>query len=280
MLQKIVLVFVVLIVSSTFLQAQSSKAFYEGMTRGLDYAKKEPTPLPYVNPDDILWSKTLWRELVLREKMNLPYYYPTTPVDGRMSLIDVLLNGIEKSFKTAYEEDELKTPITIEEIKDKFGARSDTLTRLNNETGEREAIVVAGEVHTDEVKRFLIKEFWFFNKREARLESRIVAICPVREYVQDDGSNTIVKRQLFWIDYGEFRDLFTQQRVFINSNDGPQTSYDDLFLMRYFSSRIYKETSVYDNRPISTYAVGIDAILESDRIKNDIFTQEQDLWEY
>ncbi|WP_353889092.1 hypothetical protein [Culturomica massiliensis] len=41
-----------------------------------------------------------------------------------------------------------------------------------------------------------------------------------------------------------------------------------------------QESNVYDNRTISSYAVGMDAVLESDRIKNEIFNQEQDLWQY
>ena len=46
-----------------------------------------------------------------------------------------------------------------------------------------------------------------------------------------------------------------------------------------FNSYIYKESNVYD-RKISDYAKGMDALLESERIKNDIFLYEHDLWEY
>ncbi|WP_353745301.1 hypothetical protein [Culturomica sp.] len=31
---------------------------------------------------------------------------------------------------------------------------------------------------------------------------------------------------------------------------------------------------------MSSYAVGMDAVLESDRIRDEIFNYEQDLWEY
>lgn len=46
-----------------------------------------------------------------------------------------------------------------------------------------------------------------------------------------------------------------------------------------FGSYIIKESNVYD-RYISSYTTGIDALLESERIKNDIFIFEHDLWEY
>lgn len=46
-----------------------------------------------------------------------------------------------------------------------------------------------------------------------------------------------------------------------------------------FHSYIIKESNVYD-RYINAYATGIDALLESERIKNDIFIFEHDLWEF
>ncbi len=279
-MNKLILILAVFVCASWHVEAQNSKAFYESVVKNSDDALKRPIVLPRVDPSDILWAKTIWRELILREKMNLPLYYPTKPIDGRMSLIDVLMAGIEKSFKTAYDDDELQTPITMEEIKSRFDARGDTVTKLNNETGERETIVVAAEVNTDEVKRFLVKELWFFNKRTSRLETRIIALCPVREYTRDDGYEGIMKKRLFWIDYGEFRDLFAKQKVFNYQNDAGRLTMDDVFLKRYFSSRIYQEANVYDNRSINSYAVGMDAVLESDRIKNEIFNQEQDFWEY
>jgi len=280
MINKVILVLMVIACATSYTKAQNSREFYESVIRNTDDDVRAPITLPRVDPSDIVWGKTIWREVILREKMNLPLYYPTKPIDGRMSLIDVLMRGIEKSFKTAYDDDELQVPITFEEIKSRFDARADSITRLNSETGERETIVVAAELNTDEVKRLLVKELWFFNKRTSRMEVRIIALCPVREYTKEDSYEGIMKKRLFWIDYGEFRDLFAKQKVFNYQNDAGRLTLDDIFLKRFFSSRIYQESNVYDNRSISSYTVGMDAILESDRIKNEIFNQEQDFWEY
>ena len=56
-------------------------------------------------------------------------------------------------------------------------------------------------------------------------------------------------------------------------------SFNDFFEKRMFSSYIAKESNVYD-RYILSYAKGMDALLESERIKNDLFIQEHDLWHY
>jgi len=41
-----------------------------------------------------------------------------------------------------------------------------------------------------------------------------------------------------------------------------------------------KESNVYNNRAISQYLTGRDAMLESKKIEQKIFNYEQDLWEY
>ena len=46
-----------------------------------------------------------------------------------------------------------------------------------------------------------------------------------------------------------------------------------------FSSYIIKEANVM-NRKIQQYMLGLDALLEAERIKEEIFNIEHDLWEY
>ncbi len=278
-MNKVILIFLACLLGVSFAQAQTSKAFFDSVIKNEDDKAKTPIALPHVERQDVDWMKTVWREIVLSEKMNLPLYYPTVPMDGRMSLIDVLMTGIEKSFKTAYEEDECLTPLTIDDIKQKFGGGTEIFQRRDEETGEMIDVPVENEIHTEEVKRIQVKELWFFNKRTSRMEVRIISICPIREYTKDDVEG-ILKRELFWVDYGEFRDLFVKQQVYNFQNDALRLSLDDVFLKRYFSSRIIKETNPYDNRSIQKYSAGLDAILVSEEIKREIFNKEQDLWEY
>ena len=51
------------------------------------------------------------------------------------------------------------------------------------------------------------------------------------------------------------------------------------FGKRMFSSTIIKEANVFD-RSINQYMIGLDALLEANRIKEEIFNLEHDLWEY
>ena len=60
-------------------------------------------------------------------------------------------------------------------------------------------------------------------------------------------------------------------------NDSQRLSWDDIFEMRLFASTITKENNVWDRR-IQDYATGIDALLEHDRIRQEMFEKEHDLW--
>ena len=48
----------------------------------------------YVREANVLWAKTIWRIIDLREKQNLYLYYPTNTVDERRSLIRTLIDAI------------------------------------------------------------------------------------------------------------------------------------------------------------------------------------------
>jgi hypothetical protein len=63
-----------------------------------------------------------------------------------------------------------------------------------------------------------------------------------------------------------------------NGSAGRMT-YDDVFMKRMFSSYVYKEENVYD-RSINEYSTGLDALLESEKAKNDLYEFESNLWEY
>jgi hypothetical protein len=57
-------------------------------------------------------------------------------------------------------------------------------------------------------------------------------------------------------------------------------SFDEIFYKRFFDGFIVQESNVYNNRMIRDYTIGIENLLEAERIENLIFQFEHDLWEY
>jgi len=84
---------------------------------------------------------------------------------------------------------------------------------------------------------------------------------------------------LFWIYFPEARPILAKAEVFNRFNSASRMTYDDFFWKRMFTSYIYKVDNQY-YRKISEYATGLDSMLESERIKEELLNFEQQLWEY
>lgn len=263
---------------------QSDAQIVNGAFKRTDIIQKKPMPLPSVRESDVFWSKKIWRIIDLREKINLPLYYPTVAMDGRMNLISLLLGGIENGQITPYDaslDDDFKVPMSFEQVKASFGAEATTEEKIDFDTGERTMVTIQGEIRPNDIKQYLIKEEWYFDKQNSTLNVRIIGICPIREFIRaGDASNQVQRQKLFWVYYPEARPLLSTNLVLNPYNSAQQVSFDDLFIKRAFNSYVVVQENVYNNRDISAYLSGKEAMLESKRIEEEIFNYEQDLWEY
>ncbi len=241
--------------------------------------EKEPIPLPSIREADVMWSKRVWREIDFRQKMNQPFYYPIESHNNWRSLINVLMDGLKENKFKAYEvsnTDELLVPITHREILAKQTDTTYVRQRRPNPPYDEYDTMIVRQFDPTRVMRLRLKEDWYFDKQRSQLMVRIIAVCPVM-MVEKDGKE--FSQPLFWVSYDQARRVFAQAPVFNRFNAAEKRSYDEIFIKRMFDSFIYKEENVFDRR-ISQYATGLDALLESERIKNLIFNFEHDLWEY
>ena len=122
------------------------------------------------------------------------------------------------------------------------------------------------------------ENFKFINSHYAVLKVRILGVAPLIEEL-DEAGNFKYERPLFWAAYNQLRPVLAKERVFNSQNDAAHTSWEDLMEMRYFASTIIKASNVHD-RKIEDYLTGVDALLEAEKIKQEIFNFEHDLWEY
>ncbi len=230
--------------------------------------------LPYqpIREADIFWEKKIWRIIDTREKMNLPFGYPEEP------LFTVILSGVEDGSIRAFVDDSFKQPLRPSEVAAKL-ASTDTIVTFDPETYEEKIEVVRNDMDAEDVKRYRVKERWFFDEETSTLQVRILGIAPYRDIVDKTTGEFKYEQALFWIYYPECREKLARHNVYNEGNDASPYTWEDLFEMRFFSSYIYKENDVKGRR-LEDYLSGLDLLLDADKIRQDIFNWEHDLWSY
>ncbi len=235
--------------------------------------EKRLLPYDHVREADIFWEKRIWRVIDVREKMNLPFAYPERPFFS--IIMDAAINGEITVYST--EDDKFTSMLTPDEVAT-MGATIDTVITFDPETYEEQIQVVRNDLNPEDVKRFRIKEVWFFDEETSTLQVRILGIAPLID-VKDENGNFRYEKPMFWVYYPDAREALSRERVFNVGNDASPITWEDLMEMRFFSSYIYKESNVR-NRRLQDYLTGVDLLLEADKIKQEIFNFEHDLWSY
>ena len=125
-------------------------------------------------------------------------------------------------------------------------------------------------------------EDWIFDFNYSDFRARIIAIAPLWRPITESGLE-LGETPLYWLKMDDLRPILSNQEVFNSKNDASRMSFDHWFQMRQFNSYVVKESNMYD-LDIAYFEEfkddGVAALLESDRIKNDLFILEHDLWEY
>ena len=241
--------------------------------------ERKAIPYAYVREADVSWYTKIWRVIDFREKMNQTFYYPDDAIRDRVSFMQVIMSGLKEGSLTAYDNDEFTKPLSYDEMIARF-ERTDTnqIEDVDNPGVYRDSIQKKGLDPTD-VKQIRLKEVCFFDKQRSVLDTRILGLCPLLQDRDDKGELKPGFMPMFWIYFPDARPIFAKTELYNPKNGAERRTFDDIFMKRFFQSYIIKEDNTY-NRTIASYKTGLDALLEADKIKENIFNLEHDLWEF
>ena len=240
-------------------------------------------PYPNIREADAIWQKRVWRDIDVSEKINLPLFYPLEPLDGRSSLFDLIKNALlQDGSITAFDagadgwDDEFTQVLSVEQVRDIL-LRTDTIL-IESMEGDVESVGRQVATTSEDIHRYRLKEDWIFDKQRSCMDIRIIGLAPLKANRGVDGEARGYQ-PLFWLYFPEIRYVLVNHSAFNRWNDGEQRSFDHIFRTRMFSSTIVKESNVFD-RCIPDYKTGVAGVLESERIKMELFEFEHDLWHY
>lgn len=282
----------------------------QGNTNVMDQAQPQGAPAGYVNstwqpslvPDgimdrvphinrvlpwrlpreaDVMYSKRVWREIDTRQKQNMPFRWRGDDASGGGMFIEILLDGVKKGKLKAYStmDDRFTTALTKEQITEMLTGTTDTQRVENPETGEITIKIVHNEFNPDVVTRFRIKEDVVFDRNIGRMVTRIIGLAPLRDIYNEDGSYRATT-PMFWMYYPEMRETLAQYEVFNPENDVARMTWDEFFENRYFSSYVIKTSNPLDATLQQMGLSGTDLLYEGQRIQEELFNKEHDMWVY
>jgi len=237
---------------------------------------KEAMPIlahDHIREADVFWEKRIWRVIDVREKMNKSFSAPQNP------LISVLLRGIESGDIIPYSaiDDKFSTAMTQDEIDGQLYS-SDTVRVIDPDTYQETITVTQDAFNPEDVKRYRIKEVWFFDEETSTMQVRIMGIAPLKEDYDENGVLRF-EYPMFWVYYPHIRKYLAGEEA-LNPIDNAKTlTWEHLMDARFFSSFIVKEGNVHDRR-IQDYKTGEEALYESLKIEEEMFNFEHDLWSY
>ena len=266
---------------------------------------REVVPLSHLREADVMWSRKIWREIDLRQKINHPLYYPqedvlTDETLDRDNLFTALYkaaigNGeVSIDVYDAKNDDEFITPLTPQELQIKIEGEEvpiyyksiDIYTQgedsldLNGNKIIKEYGRDKNKITQSDIVKWRIKELWFFDKQRSVMDVRIIGLCPLVQDRNESDQLTGKFTGLCWFYFQDARKVLKNSQAFnLVGNEAENKTFEDIFMKRMFSSTITKQGNVY-NRKIDQYMIGLDALLEAESIKAEIFNIEHDLWEY
>ncbi len=231
---------------------------------------------PYQREADVKFSRRVIRCVDTRQKMNKQLEWP------RQSLNRLLYEEMTKGNIIAYKYDSLLSTYNVEEFTKRGGQETSIFVQTNpDDATEGYDSIIQIPYDYIYIRKYWIMEDWIFDYKHSVFKPRIIALAPI--FAPSYGGATAQDQPLSWIRMDEIRPLLANTEMFNRYNDAARLSFDDFFQMRIFDSYIIYESNVFDNM-VNQFTEfkddGVQALLKSDEIKNDLFIFEHDLWQF
>jgi len=234
---------------------------------------------PPLREADVMFMWRVYRVIDTREKMNVIMKWPRNPL--YKIIYDAVTLGYGSAPIPAYRDDSLIGVYTAEEV---FG-RGGTVEVIEyapdpNYPDDLIDSTIVNPFRPSDIVRYRILEDWIFDKQRSMFFPRIIAIAPLFQYIR--AGVDLGEQELFWVKWEDFQKILVNQEIFNRHNDALRLSYLDFFELRYFTSYVTRESNAFDYaiKDFEEFKEPMNALLESERIKERLFDWEHDLWEW
>lgn len=261
--------------------------------------------------DDIVWSRTVYRIIDLRDKPNNRLYFPVKPNERYKSLFRIILDATVEGKVKAYDKIDFdiqpnyETPIPADSVKNRYATcdwnpsnntpRISSIIEKDMLTNQNKVSSYNYEDYASKQMKFIIQEVIFFNKHYSKMFSKIIGIAPIYVYNETNVTNanmTGLKRTgesawnflqssvTCWYLFDELRPYLSKQYMVPNGNDSQRLTFDEFFAQKLYSSYILGDSNMFNRMLLQAYNQPEQILKEQKRIETELLNIEQDIWEY
>jgi hypothetical protein len=240
---------------------------------------KKPEPQYILRESEVAMANRQWNYIDLSDPLNKKLFNSLNVKDTIYPLIEVLEFGIITQKIACFGNDQFgssKNKIySVEEFKKLITSTDTILEGAIDEQTNKDTIVKVAKTTTlnkSTVKGFLLKEEWFFNKKKAVDEVRIIGIAPL---IYSEKDQKVV--QVYWVYFKECRELLASFKAVNPLGTNETYTYTDLFDKHSFTTKSVKESNVFDrNQPENSKGFNVD--IENEKSKQNLQNSARDRW--
>lgn len=237
-------------------------------------------PVAAEMPEDVVWRRDIYRELLLTDDANAGLYYPVEPIGTQMNLFTymfkLMMTGNIRAYEYRLDGNEVFNdsarvkPLQFLDNYHIYYERNNGRIRLDN-----------SDIPSGEVKGYYLKESAYYDQGTSTFHRKVVALCPIL-YREDDfgfGEGAETKYPLFWVRYDDIAPFLSKQMIMTSDiNNAATMSVDDYFSTNQYKGKIYKTTNML-GRTLAQYCPTDSAMAREQRkIENELKEFEKNIF--
>ncbi|MDE7460668.1 MAG: gliding motility protein GldN [Paramuribaculum sp.] len=231
---------------------------------------------------DLAWMKVVYRSLDLDNAVNAALYYPETPVEGEENLFRMMMRLLASGTIPAYEYLDGRevfsqaNQLNVGEMLERFNI---IYSEAKGSTAKKPLYEIDDtDIPSSEVLTYYIIERWELDRRDSRMRTRVVALCPVLHRTEEFGQEA-VRYPMFWVRYADIRPYLRQHTIFTDDDNNLATStYDDFFTLGLYKGDIYKTRNLRNKSMMQLYPDPDDLARARDSIDRRLNSFESSMW--
>ena len=239
----------------------------DGYYRNEMYNNAKAFNYPAIDSRDVRFYKRVWRDIDVNDPKNSLFNTPGA------TLAETVLEGLRTGKLTAYEPSATNSDstfakrINIRNALSRFqdSTMVDQFDSNGNKVGSK---MVLNDFNPASITKFRTKEDIYFDKKRSMVVTRIIGIAPLKAIMA--AGTSVGEAPVFWLYFPQCRDFFATKDVSDPDRNLYDTSLDDIFVQRKYTSTIVRATGSSNFRTTSQIAAAaVPGVTTADALNGD-----------